>query len=229
MSQQVKNAHNLYIHAIQDGRVAEAQAQSVGDTYIQHSTGVPDGKEGFAAFFADFFERHPERQIKIVRTIEDGNLVFVHVHQYLNGGEAQWVTTDTFREDENGCIVEHWDVIDYYRTPENDQLDQIFGDFEIKDLDKKAENKKLVRRFLTEIFQNGELEQWSDYVADDLIQHNHEIGQGNYVVSYGQTQIDGVAYAQYDIFRLENGKIVEHWDNKEVMPKVEDLTNRGKF
>ncbi|VKF03050.1 lipoprotein [Streptococcus pneumoniae] len=229
MSQQVKNAHNLYIHAIQDGRVAEAQAQSVGDTYIQHSTGVPDGKEGFAAFFADFFERHPERQIKIVRTIEDGNLVFVHVHQYLNGGEAQWVTTDTFRADENGRIVEHWDVIDYYRTPENDQLDQIFGDFEIKDLDKKAENKKLVRRFLTEIFQNGELEQWSDYVADDLIQHNHEIGQGNYVVSYGQTQIDGVAYAQYDIFRLENGKIVEHWDNKEVMPKVEDLTNRGKF
>lgn len=69
MSQQVKNAHNLYIHAIQDGRVAEAQAQSVGDTYIQHSTGVPDGKEGFAAFFADFFERHPERQIKIVRSV----------------------------------------------------------------------------------------------------------------------------------------------------------------
>ena len=91
-------------------------------------------------------------------------------------------------------------------------------------------------------------------MADDLIQHNHEIGQGsqayknyvaehgvtfdfvfqllgqgNYVVSYGQAQIDGVAYAQYDIFRLENGLIVEHWDNKEVMPKVEDLTNRGKF
>ena len=49
------------------------------------------------------------------------------------------------------------------------------------------------------------------------------------MVSSGQAQIDGDAYAQYDIFRLENGKIVEHWDNKEVMPKVEDLTNRGKF
>ena len=49
------------------------------------------------------------------------------------------------------------------------------------------------------------------------------------MVSYGQTQIGGVAYAQYDIFCLENWKIVEHWDNKEVMPKVEDLTNRGKF
>ena len=61
MSKQVENAQNLYIHAIQNGRVAEAQAQSVGDIYIQHSTGVPDGKEGFAAFFANFFERHPER------------------------------------------------------------------------------------------------------------------------------------------------------------------------
>lgn len=49
------------------------------------------------------------------------------------------------------------------------------------------------------------------------------------MVSYGQTQIGGLAYAQYDFFRLENRKIVEHWDNKEVIPKVEDLTNRGKF
>ena len=49
------------------------------------------------------------------------------------------------------------------------------------------------------------------------------------MVSYGQTQIGGVAYAQYDIFRLEKGKIVEHWDKKEVMPKVENLTNQGKF
>ena len=88
MSQQVKNAHNLYIHAIQDGRVAEAQAQSVGIPISNIRQVFLTGKEGFAAFFADFFERHPERQIKIVRTIEDGNLVFVHVHQYLNGGSS---------------------------------------------------------------------------------------------------------------------------------------------
>ncbi len=49
------------------------------------------------------------------------------------------------------------------------------------------------------------------------------------MVSYGQTQIDGDACAQCDIFRLENGKILEYWDNKEVIPKVEDLTNRDKF
>lgn len=31
MSKQVENVQNLYIHAIQDGRVAEVQAQSVGE------------------------------------------------------------------------------------------------------------------------------------------------------------------------------------------------------
>ena len=49
------------------------------------------------------------------------------------------------------------------------------------------------------------------------------------MVSYGQTQIDGDACAQYDIFRLESGKILEYWDNKEVLPKIEALTNRDKF
>ena len=49
------------------------------------------------------------------------------------------------------------------------------------------------------------------------------------MVSSGQTQIDGDACAQYDIFRLERGKILEYWDNKEVLPKIEALINRDKF
>ena len=49
------------------------------------------------------------------------------------------------------------------------------------------------------------------------------------MVSSGQTQTDGDTCTQYDIFRLENWKILEYWDNKEVLPKIEALTNRGKF
>ena len=49
------------------------------------------------------------------------------------------------------------------------------------------------------------------------------------MVSSGQTQIDADTCVQYDIFRLESGKIVEYWDNKEVLPKIEALTNRDKF
>ncbi len=49
-----------------------------------------------------------------MRAIEDANFVFVHAHQKLNDGVAEWVTADIFCSDENGRIVEHWDVIDAY-------------------------------------------------------------------------------------------------------------------
>ena len=49
------------------------------------------------------------------------------------------------------------------------------------------------------------------------------------MVSSGQIRLYGDACAQYDILRLESGKILEYWDNKEVLPKIEALTNRDKF
>ena len=57
------------------------------------------------------------------------------------------------------------------------------------------------------------------------------VGQGNFVATLsranwndGKTNQD---YAQVDLFRVENGKIVEHWDNAEVVP--ENDVNSGKF
>ena len=54
------------------------------------------------------------------------------------------------------------------------------------------------------------------------------IGQGNFVVSYSNVLIDGTAYAQFDLFRLEDGKITEHWSNKEPVPARQELINSGK-
>ena len=57
------------------------------------------------------------------------------------------------------------------------------------------------------------------------------VGQGNFVATLckanyndGKTNQD---YAQVDIFRIENGKVVEHWDNVEPVP--ENDVNGGKF
>jgi len=38
---------------------------------------------------------------------------------------------------------------------------------------------------------------------------------------------EGKPYAQVDIFRIENGLVVEHWDNVEPVP--EESVNSGKF
>ena len=115
--------------------------------------------------------------MNIVRAIEDENFVFLHVHQYLNDGETQWITADIFKSDESGRIIEHWDVIDEY-PKEIKGLDHIYGSFEISELDNAEKNKKIIRRFLVEVLQNKEFERFENYVEDTLIQHNQNIEQG---------------------------------------------------
>lgn len=112
MSKQLDNARNLYIRGIEVGEIKEVHENYMGDTYTQHSTGVPDEKKGFEIFFKDFHKRYLKRKMNIVRSIEDENFVFLHVHQFLNDGEAQWITADIFKSDDEGRIIEHWDVID---------------------------------------------------------------------------------------------------------------------
>ncbi len=55
------------------------------------------------------------------------------------------------------------------------------------------------------------------------------VGQGNFVVSFAHQVWNDIDYAAFDIFRLEDGMIVEHWDNVEVLPDPADLVNSGKF
>ena len=55
------------------------------------------------------------------------------------------------------------------------------------------------------------------------------VGKGNFVATLCRAEWDGEPLAQVDIFRLENGKIMEHWDNSEPVPPKETWVNSGKF
>jgi predicted SnoaL-like aldol condensation-catalyzing enzyme len=53
------------------------------------------------------------------------------------------------------------------------------------------------------------------------------IGQGNFVAVCSRVFL-GRELAVFDLFRVENGKIVEHWDNPEPLPQGPQ-PNSGKF
>jgi predicted SnoaL-like aldol condensation-catalyzing enzyme len=256
MSKKLDNAKNLYLQGIKEGRIAVVE-QYTGDRYTQHSTGVRDGADGFAEFFAGFLQRTTDRDIRVIRAIEDGRFVFLHVYQDIDNGSAKWVTTDMFDTDENDKLIEHWDVIAPYVEPEETTSgnDMVLGDFEIKDGDKTEQNKAIIRSFLVDVFQNGNHAHVANYVSEEkYIQHNPHlpngidalrqflatqsfsydfvfkvIGQGDHVVAYSKVTLDGQELAVFDIFRLENGLIVEHWDNMEPIPPRDEWANTGKF
>lgn len=257
MSQKLQNAINLYMEGIRDGNAREAVTKYTGARYTQHSTGVRDGVEGFVEFFEPFIARNPIRDIQIIRGWADGQYVFLQAYQSLNNGEAQWVTTDFFDTDADDKIIEHWDVIAAYCDNTPSGHTSIDGATEITDLDKTEANKALVREMLENVLMRKAPERLGEYIsAETYIQHNPQVpdgieafqkmadmepnpliytdivlcvGQGNFVATLCRAEWEGKPYAQVDIFRIEDGLIVEHWDNVEPVPPKETWVNSGKF
>ncbi|MEO1779716.1 MAG: nuclear transport factor 2 family protein, partial [Pseudomonadota bacterium] len=114
MAKGLENVHRIYLEGIAGGDASAAVTACTGHRYTQHSTGVGDGAEGFLAFFEPFVARNPKRDIRIVRSFEEGPWVFCHAYQSLNAGAAEWVTMDLFYTDPDGLILEHWDTITPY-------------------------------------------------------------------------------------------------------------------
>jgi len=56
------------------------------------------------------------------------------------------------------------------------------------------------------------------------------LGEGNFVLTVSEGQFAGKHTSFYDLWRVENGKIAEHWDTVEAIPEKGEWKNsNGKF
>jgi len=221
-------------------------------SYKQHNPNVATGVEAILALH----EQMPMDKVytNVVRKFQDGDIGFVHVDYFLF---EPTVAFDIHRF-EDGLSVEHWDNLQQNPQKVNKSgRSMTDGKTKAKDHHKTEDNKNLVQRFVQEVLIDGKADLASSYFRDDfLIQHNPNIGdgvqeylhfmrdeniqkyskihkvlgEGNFVLVLSEGFYEQIHTAFYDLFRLEDDKIIEHWDVVETIPAPEYRKNdNGKF
>ncbi len=223
------------------------------DKYIQHNPQTKEGGEGLAALFKRLAEREPK--VNIVRIFSDGDYVFGHTEYHF---DTSRVGFEIFRF-EGDQTVEHWDNIQLRKGPNTSGRSMVDGVTEASDIEQTENNRAIVVDFVTDIIINRNLDHLARFItAGSYIEHSPKTGDdlethlvlsnnggsadiryvkqhrvladGSFVLSVCEGTIGDARTSFFDLFRLSDGKIVEHWDTTEtVPPKSEWKNDNGKF
>lgn len=218
----------------------------VGATYTQHSALIGDGPDALRDLIAGL---GPDVHYEHVRLLADGDLVAAH-GRYFGFGEAPLIAVDIFRIKDDK-LVEHWDGLQAEVEPNPSGHSALDGPRAVTNPNNTEQSRAIVEAFVDDVLIDGKLERLTELVSTTAyIQHNPQIADGleglgaaleslaeqgisidyharHRTIAEGEfvlVQSDGdfgrpVVY--YDLFRVEDRKIVEHWDViQDIVPEL---------
>lgn len=224
------------------------------DPLVQHDPNIRDGIPGLKAFVADL---SPTSDITIYRTVVDGDLVMLHSkYQGLPGFSGPVIAFDLFRF-KGAKIVEHWGGQTPETGPNPSGHTQVDGPTAVVDRERTEANRALVRNFKQVVTVELHFDRVDEFIdGDHYIQHASKVGdgvarmkarvsevakpggkqvlvprryvaEGNFVLAIVEARTEPPT-ANYDLFRVESGKIVEHWDVLSVIPPHNQWKNANE-
>lgn len=245
------------LKAIETG-AQEPVAYINAESYTQHNLGVADGLAGFGAALAQLADYPEKAKVNTVRVFADGDYVVAHTDYNFFGPKIgfdifrfedgkiveHWDNLQAIPESSNPS--EHTmvdgttEIVDVEKTEENKQIAENF----VKDVLMGQHPEKL-----TEYFNGNNYIQHNPGIADGLdglgaalanmaqagIEMKYDtlhkvIGKGNFVLTVSEGYLGGAHTSYYDLFRIVNGKIAEHWDVIEsILPEEQRANGNGKF
>lgn len=223
--------------------------------YIQHNLAVGDGLVGFG----EVMKHAPEDgfKAKVVRSFEDDNYTFSHTIYDFFGPKVGF---DIFRFENGKIVEhwdnlaeltppnpsEHTqtdgatEIIDLDKTEANKAIVDEFlntvlisGEFDKManyfDGDNYIQHNSMIGDGLSGL--GKALEDMAKNGVTMLYDKVHKVlGEGNFVLAVSEGKFAGEHTSFYDLFRIENGKIAEHWDIIEtIAPEATWKNTNGKF
>lgn len=223
--------------------------------YIQHNPQTREGSEGLAALFLRLSKTSP--RVNIIRAFEDGDFVFAHteydfanrnvgfeVFRFEDGQAVEhWDNiqrrlgpNESSRSMVDGPIA----IVDHELTESNRVFVRSFvetvligGELNriVDYLDEKnfAEHNPRLADDMSGLKAELEVSEQGRRKTD-YQQVHRVLAEGNFVLCVSEGFFDEDHTAFYDLFRIEDGKLAEHWDTKEkIASKSEWKNNNGKF
>lgn len=222
--------------------------------YIQHNPQTHEGSEGLAMLFKRLSKTKP--RVNMVRAFEDGEYMFAHMEYDF---ASRKVCFEVFRFEDDKA-VEHWDNIQEREGPNASGRSMVDGPTEVADRELTELNRVLVQKFVETVLVERRLEKLTDFVDADYAEHNPHLAdglpalrsalqhsdsgrrhidyqrvhrvlaEGNFVLCVSEGELGDAHSAFYDLFRVADGKLVEHWDTTEkIAPRSEWKNDNGKF
>ena len=226
----------------------------VNPEYIQHNPFIPTGRASFINLFPVLQKYGTQAETQRMLHDGNYVVMHNHWKNADPFGANQMASFDVLRFDENGLIIEHWDALMPMGTANVSGRTLLDGPKEVTDFDQTEANKAKVAALFAILEKGNPEEivtALPKYFTPDYHQHNpnagdgiegfakavqsgdlnfsitkqHKVlGEGNFVVSISEGIHNGSPAVFYDLLRLEEGMIVEHWDIIQDIP-TENLAN----
>ncbi len=226
------------------------------EKYIQHNLAVGDGLAGFG----EVIKHAPPQGFKanVVRALEDGDYVITHTEYDFFGPKAafdvfrfedgliveHWDNlTEITPPNPSGRtqLDGETTITDKDKTAANKKIvetlmNEVFLEGKMDNLASLINPTKYLQHNSAVADGLDGLGAALKYFAENGLVMEYDkvhkiLGEGNFVLTMSEGKFGkGEHVAFYDLFRLENGQIVEHWDVIEPIPAESEWKNtNGKF